>query len=85
MTEITHSSCNDTTETVDDDNVEEKLVKDEERKGVKRKLEAQDCSNSTEEDSDSDNKKKHKHQTDMNHLNKVKNVLDIFPCLFAFI
>ncbi|XP_010685627.2 uncharacterized protein LOC104900010 [Beta vulgaris subsp. vulgaris] len=74
VTEITHSSCNDTTETVDDDNVEEKLVKDEERKGVKRKLEAQDCSNSTEEDSDSDNKKKHKHQTDMNHLNKVKNL-----------
>ncbi|XP_021739798.1 uncharacterized protein LOC110706213 [Chenopodium quinoa] len=70
VTEIIHSSSSsDGAETEEDKNQEIS-----EKKGVKRKLDAEDCSNGEgEKEATPDNKKKQKHQTELN-LKNVKNL-----------
>ncbi|CAO2828055.1 unnamed protein product [Amaranthus hypochondriacus] len=49
---------------------------DGEKKGMKRKLDAQDCWTTSEkrEKTASDDQKQNKHQAEMNHLKKIKNL-----------
>lgn len=70
MTEIIHSSSSDDAETDED-----KQPDRSEKKGVKRKLDAEDCSDDERDgEATPENKKKQKqHQAEMN-LKKVKNV-----------
>ena len=82
LTEITPNNRNGNN---NNDNVAvEDQKPDGEKKGMKRKLDAQDCCTSLEkrEKTASDDQKQNNYQAEMNHLKKIKNVPKIsLTCL----